>query len=87
MTQWVEFGKDYSLRSGFFLAKARRRKGTGWFGVGVNRWLMMFRDQLQTDRVVFRTSDAALNTCASGGCRQALPTWSEGAMRRMLGRG
>jgi len=25
------------------------------------------KDQLQTDRVLFRTSDAALNTCASGG--------------------
>ena len=25
------------------------------------------KDQLQTDRVFFRTSDAALNTCAGGG--------------------
>ena len=25
------------------------------------------KDQLQTDRVVFQTSDTALNTCSSGG--------------------
>ena len=30
------------------------------------------KDQLQTDRVLFRTSDAALNTCASGGNAQLL---------------